>query len=143
MKQVLCVCFQDRPETLSQSFIDHMFAWTGNTIQTRLLSPGPWPCERASVQHLLTEVFSSSVTNRRHCSRRHVCVSAALQLNFRTNNMTPATFSLRRLYFTLSFPSCPLLFPIEACMGWCAFRQTPSPSVRRLHGSFHEIFKVQ
>lgn len=135
LKHVLCVCFQDGAETLSQSFIDHMLAWTGNTIQTRFLSAGPGPCERAPVQHLLTEVFLSFITNRRHSSR-HRRVSAALQL---IPGQTPTPTTSQALLYSQLFKAIPY-FPHRS---WCAFRQTPSPSVRRLHGSIHEIFKVQ
>lgn len=141
LKHVVCVCFQDLAETLSQSFIDHMSVWTGNTIQTRLHSPGPRPCERASVQHLLTEVFLSFITNSHHFSLRDKCIFCSITANihFSINVRTPRTVRCEALWSDIQITASFSLKGLDVH----SVGHTRGPSVRLPHGSLHEIFKVQ
>lgn len=94
-KHVVRVRFQDPAETLSRSLIDRMSAWTGNTIQTRLLSPGPRPRERGSAQRLPTEVHLSFITNGHHLRLRDNCIfcSTAAEFFSGIKIQTPRTVS--------------------------------------------------
>lgn len=84
----------------------------------------------ASVQHLLTEVFLSFITNSHHISLR-LRVFVLAHFNFGEILMTPRTLSVLKLYcqFSNGFLICQQTWT-KVWTGWCEFRRVCWPCIQ-------------